>query len=349
VYPDALIYLRVMFLGLPSGLLTVFFTMALRGIGDSMMPLLLMIPGMFVDILLNPVFFDGLAGAPRLGIMGSAIATLIANFVSFALMLIVIYARDLPVRLRGDEFRYLFPRRELIFVVLRKGVPMGLQMIVMAGSALVMMGLVNNEGTLTVGAYGAVNQVWTYIQMPAVAIGMAVSAMAAQNIGAGRWDRIDQIGYAGVIINLCLTGSLVLFTALFDRAAFELLLPHNEAAIAVARHIDLVATWSFILMGVTMIISSITRANGATLVPLIIMILAYVPGRLGAVYTLREYIGAEAIWWSLPIGTGLSLILNAMYYYWGSWRGISLLATIEEAEEFVQSEADPTGKMLPNA
>jgi putative MATE family efflux protein len=349
VYPEALIYLRVMFLGLPSGLITVFFSMALRGIGDSLSPLLLMIPGMFVDIILNPVFIDGLAGAPRLGIMGSAIATLIANFVSFALMLAVIYARDLPVRLRGAELLYLFPRKELILVVLRKGVPMGLQMIVMAGSALVMMGLVNNQGTLTVGAYGAANQIWTYIQMPAVAIGMACSAMAAQNIGAGRWDRVGEISNAGLVINLCLTGALVLLTALFDRAAFGLLLPHNEAAIAVARHIDLVATWSFILMGATMIFSSITRANGATLIPLAIMIVAYVPGRLGAVYALRSVIGAEAIWWSFPIGTALSLALNAAYYYWGGWRKISLLATLEEAEEFVQSEADPTGKMLPNA
>lgn len=349
VYPDALIYLRVMFLGLPSGLVTVFFSMALRGIGDSMSPLLLMIPGMIVDIALNPVFIDGLGFAPRLGIMGSALATLIANFVSFTLMLTVIYVRDLPVRLRGAEFRYLLPRTELILVVLRKGIPMGLQMIVMAGSALVMMGLVNSEGTLTVGAYGAANQIWTYIQMPAVAIGMACSAMAAQNIGAGRWDRVDEISLVGLAINFCLTGSLVVLTALFDHAAFGLLLPHNEAAIAVARHIDLVATWSFILMGATMIFSSITRANGATMIPLLIMIVAYVPGRLGAVYLLRSHLGAEAIWWSFPIGTALSLAMNAVYYYWGNWRGISLLATIEEAEEFVQSEADPTGRMLPNA
>lgn len=349
VFPQALTYLRVMFLGLPSGLLTVFFSMALRGIGDSLTPLLLMLPGMFVDILLNPVLIRGLGPAPRLGIMGSALATLAANLVSFTIMISAVYAQDLPVRLRGAELRYLVPSRSLAAVILAKGIPMGLQMIVMAGSSLVMLGLVNNEGTGTVAAYSAITQLWTYIQMPAVAIGMAASAMAAQNIGAGRWDRVDKIAYAGCAINLGLTGTLVLMTMLSDSEVLQLFLPHNVPVIAIARHIDLVASWSFILMGLTMILSSVTRANGATVIPLIIMILAYIPGRLGAVLALRPSIGVDALWWSFPIGTALSVGFNGVYYFRGGWRKISLLATVEEAEEFVQSEAEPTGRMLPNA
>ena len=348
VYPQALIYLRVMYLGLPSGLLTVFFSMAMRGAGDSLTPMLLLLPGMFVDIALNPILISGFGPIPALGIMGAGLATLIANFVSFAVMVGVIYARDLPIRLRGAEFRYLLPRRELVAIIVNKGVPMGLQMIVMSGSALVMLGLVNREGTDTVAAYGAVNQLWTYIQMPAMAIGMAASAMAAQNIGAGKWDRIDRIAFAGVAVNLGLTGLIVVATLLFDSVLLRLFLPDHPEAIAIAEHIGLLASWAFILMGVTMVFSSITRANGATMVPLIIMILAYIPGRLGSVYALNDWIGADAIWWSFPIGGALSLIMTAAYYFQGSRRNIRLLATLEEAEEFVQSEAEPTGRILPN-
>lgn len=348
VYPEALIYLRVMFLGLPTGLLTVFLAMALRGIGDSLTPLLLMIPGMLIDVLLNPVLIRGLGPAPRLGIMGSALATLIANLSSFIIMITAIYVRDLPVRLRGAELRFLLPKKSLASVIVRKGVPMGLQMIIMSVSALVMLGLVNGAGTETVAAYSAANQLWTYIQMPAVAIGMAVSAMVAQNIGAARWDRLGRIAYVGVVTNLCMTGGLVLLIALLDHVMLQLFLPRDARAIAIAHHIDLVASWSFILMGVTMVLSAVTRANGATMVPLVIMALAYIPGRLGFAYALRPSVGVEAVWWSFPVGTALSVILNALYYFKGGWRKLSLLASIEEAEEFVQSEADPTGRMLPN-
>ncbi len=348
VYPEALIYLRVMYLGLPSGLLTVFFAMAMRGAGDSLTPMLLLLPGMFIDIALNPILIRGFGPIPPLGIFGSGLATLIANFVSFAVMVAVIYARDLPIRLRGAEFRYLRPKRELVAIIVNKGIPMGLQMIVMSGSALVMLSFVNREGTDTVAAYGAVNQLWTYIQMPAMAIGMAVSAMAAQNIGAGKWERIDKIAMAGIVVNLGLTGSMVVLTLLFDSGLLTLFLSDHVRAIAIAEHIGLLASWAFILMGVTMVLSSITRANGATMVPLAIMVLAYIPGRLGSIYLMEDWIGADAIWWSFPIGGALSLIMTAAYYLQGGWRNIRLLATLEEAEEFVQSEAEPTGRMLPN-
>ncbi|HEX7871630.1 MAG TPA: MATE family efflux transporter [Sphingobium sp.] len=347
VYPQALIYLRVMFLGLPSGLITVFLAMALRGTGDSLTPLFLMLPGMVVDIGLNPVFILGIGPAPRLGIMGAAIATLLANLVSFLLMVSVIYARDVPIRLRGAEWRYLVPRKILIMTILKKGIPMGLQMIVMAGSSLVMMGLVNGEGTETVAAYGSATQIWTYIQMPAIAIGMAVSTMAAQNIGAGRWDRVNRIGTAGVLINLAMTGSLVLLTTALDHHVLQLFLKDQSQSIAIGEHINLIAGGSFILMGITMVLSSVARANGATIMPLVIMIISYIPGRLGAAYALKGMLGPDAIWWSFPIGAGLSLVLTIAFYLHGSWRNGNMLASVEEGEEFCQSEADPAARPAP--
>jgi putative MATE family efflux protein len=349
VFPQALVYLRVMFVGLPSSLLTVFLSVALRGVGDSLTPLLLMLPGMVVDIALNPVLILGLGPLPELGIMGAALATLAANLLSFVLMVTVIYARDLPIRLRGAELRYLLPRREIVAVLLRKGIPMGMQMIVMSLSALVMLGLVNQQGTDTVAAYGAANQLWTYIQMPAIAIGMAVSTMAAQNIGAGRWDRVDRIATAGLMTNLGLTGVLVLATIVLDRLALAIFLPADPVAVDIARRICLIANWGFILMGLTMVLSSVARANGATLMPLFIMIAAYIPGRLGWAYAMMPRLGADAIWWSFPVGAIVSLVLTALYFRHGGWRKGALLVPVVEAEELCQAEADPAGRMLPNA
>src|SRR3546814_3464725 len=70
---------------------------------------------------------------------------------------------------------------------------MGAQMLVISGAGLIMVGLVNREGLVTAAAYGATLQLWNYIQMPALAVGAAVSSMAAQNIGAGRWDRVASV------------------------------------------------------------------------------------------------------------------------------------------------------------
>ena len=78
--PLALAYLRVIFLAMPALLLLTLAMMALRGAGDSMTPLWFMIVAVVLDSALNPVFILGLGPAPRLGIAGSATATLIANY-----------------------------------------------------------------------------------------------------------------------------------------------------------------------------------------------------------------------------------------------------------------------------
>jgi putative MATE family efflux protein len=349
VYSWALAYLRVMFLGLPMALITIFFGLSLRSVGDSLTPLLLQVPGMLIDIGLNPVLIRGLWGAPRLGISGSALATLLANLVSMLLMLGFIYGRDLPVRLRGREWRFLLPSLTLLRVIIGKGIPMSLSMIVVSGSSIVLLHFVNGGGTDVVAAYGANTQLWTYIQMPGLAIGMAVSAMAAQNIGAGRWDRVGAITRAGVIVNLVLTAVLVLLILWFDRAILNLFLPGNTTAISAGRIIAQRANWAFILMGTTMVLSAVPRANGATVAPLVIMTIAYIPGRLGAIAALKPLLGLAAIWWSFPIGGAISLALTIGYYYHGNWRNLALIATIDEAEEFVQSDSEPAGRMLPNA
>src|SRR6476661_6720952 len=89
--PLALAYLRVIFLAMPALLLLTLLMMALRGAGDSLTPLWFMIVAVVLDSGLNPVFILGLGPAPKLGIAGSATATLIANYVGLIALLIFIY------------------------------------------------------------------------------------------------------------------------------------------------------------------------------------------------------------------------------------------------------------------
>src|SRR3954451_8840220 len=141
-YPFALAYLRVIFIAMPPIMILVMLMMTLRGSGDALTPLWFMIVAVILDGGLNPVLILGLGPAPRLGIAGSATATVIANYTALIGLLVYIYARDLPLRLRGAELAYLLPDRELMKTIIRKGLPMGLQMIVISSSALALLGLV---------------------------------------------------------------------------------------------------------------------------------------------------------------------------------------------------------------
>jgi putative MATE family efflux protein len=326
VYPLALGYLRVIFLGMPASYLTVLLMMSLRGFGDSLTPLYFMALAAVLDVALNPVFILGLGPAPALGIEGSALATLISGTVATLAMIAFIYARDLPVRLRGAEWRYILPDRQLLGTIIAKGVPMGLQMIVISVSALAMIGLVNRQGTTTTAAYGATNQLWTYIQMPAMAVGAAVSAMVAQNIGAGRWDRVDRVTGAGLWMNVAMTGGLLGVVTLVDRHILWLFLSSDTEAIGIAVRQNLIAGWSFILFGVSLVLSATVRANGAAVGPLVILAIAMFPVRFGFAYALEPVWGADAIWWSFPLGSLAAMLMTIGFYLHGGWRREQLVS-----------------------
>ena len=304
--PLALDYLQVIFLAMPALLLLTLLMMALRGSGDSMTPLWFMIVAVVLDSALNPVFILGLGPAPRMGIAGSATATLIANYAALIGLVGFMYLRDLPLRLRGRELRYLWCATSILKTIVVKGLPMGIQMIVISLSALALVGLVNREGVHTAAAFGVAMQLWTYVQMPAMALGAAVSAMAAQNIGAGLWDRVGQITRVGIIQALAITGALIVLMTLADRTVLALFMGKDSAALPIAEHIHLLATWNFLLFGVMMVLIATVRANGSVWGPLVILAIGLVPVRFGWIYATYGWLGADAIWTSFPVSSSSS-------------------------------------------
>ena len=347
-YPLALTYLRLMFVSMPFMIVSVILTMGLRGTGDARTPLIFMGVTVAIDTVLNPVLISGYGPFPKMGIAGSATATIVASLISFVAMLVYVYAKDLPLRLRGIELQYLRPRRDELHYILTKGVPMGAQMLVMSAAGIIVIGLVNREGLLTTAAYAAAMQLFTYIQMPAMAIGGAVSAMAAQYIGARKWHALDHVTRAGLLINFAMTGALTLLLLAFDRPALALFLGPESPAVPLARHIQLLSIWSFVIFGVTMIYSATMRAGGAVWIPLAIIAVALYPVRLGFYFLTYGSLGADAIWLSFPVGSVAGLVLGWWFYHYSGWRKHAEAETSEEAQEQVNADGEPAGRFAPN-
>jgi Na+-driven multidrug efflux pump len=192
-------------------------------------------------------------------------------------------------------------------------------------------------------------QLWTYIQMPAMAIGVAVSSMAAQNIGAGRWDRVDAITRAGLLYNTIITLVVITAIILFDRPVMSLFVGSESPAIPIANHIQLIASWTFVMFGATMVLFSTVRANGSTIAPLVILIVSLYPIRLGIALFGQRVIGPDALWWAFPIGSGVSLAMAAWFYRRGTWRSQVLVVPPdpEEGEEHAHAGGEPAGRLQP--
>jgi len=187
------------------------------------------------------------------------------------------------------------------------------------------------------------------LQMPAMALAAAASTMAAQNIGAGKWDRVGAITRSGIVYNLVITGILVVLLTIFDRAALALFLGGNSPALPIAQHIQWLATWSFLLFGVTMVIFGTVRANGAVFGPLIILTIGLYPVRLGFALGFYHWLGADALWLSFPVSSLTNMLLAIAFYLHGGWRKARMTVPPPRAEleEEAQADAEPGGRISP--
>jgi putative MATE family efflux protein len=324
--PLAIAYMRVIFCALPSLYMYAFVMAVLRAAGDSKTPFYFMLLSVGLDVSLNPVFIFGLGPVPRLGIAGSAFATFIAQTVSLTAMMRHLYRRRHLLCLRGEELKLLRIDWRLAGALVRKGIPMGGQISVISVSGLLMISLVNRFGVDTTAAFGAALQIWNYIQMPAFAVGQAVSAMAAQNVGARKWDRVTRIATLGIVFSIAITGSVILALELLGARAFSPFLPARSAALAIGAHLNHIATPSYLFFAIAMVLFATVRSTGAVMLPFVIMIVSLLLVRFPLAYALLSRYRVDAIWWSFPISSALAALLAALYYRLGDWRSARMVA-----------------------
>ncbi len=338
---DAIIYLRIVFYSTPFMYFFMFLQMAQRGAGDSTTPFWFLALAIVIDIVLNPLLIRGIGPFPKLGIAGSATSTLIGQSTSLVFLMIHLYRKKSVLMLRPGELKLLTPDPAIMASLVSRGLPMGIQMLVMSGVAVVMIAFVNRYGALTSAAYSIASIIWSYLQMPTMAIGASVSSMAGQNVGAGRWDRVAQVARSGVISGLIITGSIALLLYAFDDQVLGILLPSHSPAIPLARHINTVVLWGMVLFSVTFALSGVVRSTGAVWAPMAILIFSMVVVRVPFAALMTPRFGEDAIWWSFPLGTITSAVLTTLYYKFGGWRKAHMLV------EHPRGQAPDTGLAAP--
>ena len=169
-----------------------------RGLGDSKMPLITVaiacVVNIFGDLLLVAVF--------QLGAAGAALATVFAQAISVVLSLLVIARRKLPFTFRKEQLRF---DRPLTAGILRLGVPIALQDVLVGVSFLVILAIVNSLGLLQSAGMGIAEKVCAFVMLLPSAFSQSVSAFVAQNTGAAKPDRAKKALRYSVVTSLCIS------------------------------------------------------------------------------------------------------------------------------------------------
>ncbi|QJP96268.1 MULTISPECIES: MATE family efflux transporter [Pseudomonas] len=313
VLDDAVAYARVMMWTLPFVLVYVLFTQLLRGVSDTLSPMLALLLSTIVGLALTPAFIRGWIGLPQLGIQSAAVAGLAGTLTSMAWLSWSLIRKGHPLAPDREFFAALRLDGEILGKVLRIGLPTGVQMIVLSLSELVILALVNQHGSQATAAYGAVTQIVNYVQFPALSIAITASILGAQAIGAGRLERMGPILRTGLWINVCLTGGLIVLGYLLSHWLLGLFLTEDSTR-AMAEHLLHIMLWSLLIFGFQAIVGGIMRASGTVLVPVAIAIICVVGVQLPAAYWLDGQFGLQGVWMAFPVAYLGMLVLQTLYY-----------------------------------
>src|SRR4051812_10264830 len=285
-------YARVMLLTMPLGFVFLLMTAMLRGVGDTLTPLLALALSTTLGLILTPLLIRGSFGVPALGVTGPAWASAIANILTLLVLGLYLRRSNSPLAPDTEFLRRLRLDGALLRKILAIGLPSAVGMVVMAIAELVLLGLVNGFGSDATAAYGAVNQIMGYAQFTAMSISISVSILGAQAIGRGHAGQLDAIVRTGLLLNLVLTGGLVSLIYLFSRAVLGIFIA-DTAVLELARGLLMIALWSSVPFGMATVFSGAMRAGGVALAPMLLSIFAIVAIEIPSAVILSRTIGLQ--------------------------------------------------------
>ncbi len=313
VLGEATTYARVMLIAMPLLFVFILATSMLRGVGDTVTPLWTLLISTTVGLLVTPALIAGWLGLPRLGAASAAYASAVALTAATAWLGWRLRRLGSPLAPDRAFVRAMRPDPALLGTVLRIGVPTGVQMIVMALTEMVLLGMVNRFGSDALAAYGAVNQVLAYVQFPAMSIALAASILGAQAIGAGRPERLWPITQTGLALSVVITGGGVGLVYLLARPVVGLFVKSPEV-IEMTLGLLHIVLWSTVLFGMQAVFSAVMRASGTVLVPTALTIFAIVGVEAPAAWFLSHRIGLSGVWIAYPLAFAAMLALQGGYY-----------------------------------
>ena len=306
-------YVQWMLAGSPLLFIYIIYTSILRGVGDSTTPLIASAMTIGTGLIITPVLILGKFGFPQLGIIAPAIATTIGFLIALIFLYIYLNRTDHPLRPDLALMKHVRHQPELSKIILRLGIPTGIQMMTTSIAGLVIVGLVNRYGADATAAYGAVNQVLNYIQFPALSISIAASIFAAQAIGAGKSELLNKVTRTALGMNIAITGALVTLAYLFSKYLMALFITDPQVVV-LGQQLLFIVLWSILFFGASAIFASIMRASGTVTVPMIINIVAILFIEVPFAYLFSEWWGLKGIWYAYALAFVSLCIVQGLYY-----------------------------------
>ena len=304
VFPYALLYIRIYLLGMPAILLYNFEAAVFRSIGDTKVPLGVLAISGILNVALNLFFVIVL----DMTVDGVALATVISNIVSAAILFILLLKTDKSIHIEIKELRFDI---ECFVKIIKIGLPAGLQSAVFAFANIVIQAAINSLGTVVIAASSAAFNIEIFAYYVLNSFSQACTTFVGQNYGAGQIKRCkkilllcileDAIASAAVISLVLLSGRVLLSVFNSDPEVIE---------IGYTRLLIILSAYTFSMLYENM--SGYLRGFGDSLIPAVLTVIGVCAVRITWIYTVFQ---AHRTFTSIMIAYPVSLFTTALLIF----------------------------------
>jgi putative MATE family efflux protein len=290
----------------------------LRGLGDSRTPLIFLAISTAINIVLDPMLILGVGPFPNMGISGAALATTIAQGISFFIAVFYLNSRDhlLSINLKSFVFD-----KGITIKTIKIGIPSGVQMSVVSVGMLVVSSIINSFGTEVVATFGMASRLDQFAIMPSQSISMATSAIAGQNIGAGKDDNVKETVKWATLLAVGISALLTLAVQLAPEAVLRLFTT-DVVLLEKAGKALRILSLSYVFSAIMFVTNGFLRGAGDTVATMVFSITSLWLIRLPMAKLLSGIagLGANGIWIAIVASTVISMLMSRLYYLSGRWK-----------------------------
>ncbi len=310
ILPDALLYLQIMFLGLPIVMAYNLFACILRSLGDGKTPLQAMVVASVTNIVLDLIFVMVF----QWGIAGAAAATLIAQLISSLFCMYHISKLEILQMTKAD----LVPENRLLLQLLKLGSPMAFQNCIIAVGGMIVQFVVNGFGVIFIAGFTATNKLYGILEIAATSYGYAMITYVGQNLGAGKYPRIRQGMRSALVIAMITSVIIAAVMILFGKTVLGCFIsgtPQEEAQTLQIAYFYLVIMGLFLpILYILHVVRSAIQGMGNTLLPMVSGIVEFVM-RTATALLLPLLIGETGIFFAeIAAWAGADVVLVASYF-----------------------------------
>ena len=308
VFSDATVYLKI-YIGGISGLLI--YNMGsgiLRAVGDSTRPLYFLILTSILNIILDLYFVIVL----KTGIAGAAIATILSQFLSGTLILVLLTRTKDIYRLNWRELRLDFPILRRIVAV---GLPAAIQSVLTAFSNIFVQSYINFFGSDCMAGWSSYNKLDQFIMLPMQSMAMAATTFVSQNVGARNERRADRGTISALVLTCGITGVIIALLILFAPSAVRLFSP--DPAVISFGVLFIRTNVAFLLFNcINHVLAGALRGRGDSRGPMIIMLCTFVGLRQIYLYVVTHFIAntPRIVGFGYPVGWVSCCMIELLYF-----------------------------------